>query len=121
MRKKMPTIKTKSKAAAEHRRAARKRVKLLVAFRCADPAAPIQDGFARAVSLSEEGTLLELPDLYKLGDEFELEFLLDENKIAPIEGKVVRIDKQKEFYEVALAFDKVPAKIKRLIEAQTDD
>ena len=117
----MPTPKTKSKVTAEQRRASRKHVKLLVAFRCVDSNAPIQDGFARATNLSEKGALLELPDLYQLGNEFELEFLLDENKIAPIKGKVVRIVKQKDFYEVALAFGKLSTKVKRLIEEQTDN
>jgi hypothetical protein len=92
---------------------------LLVAFRCADPTAPIQEGFARAVNLSDAGALLELPDLYKIGNEFELEFLLDNNFIAPVKGKVVRINKRKDFYEVAIAFAKVPAKIKHKFEEQT--
>lgn len=114
--------KTKSgKVATEQRRACRKNVKLLVAFRCDDPSAPIQDGFARAVSLSESGTLLELPDLYKVGNEFQLEFLLDNNFIAPVKGKVVRIDKRKDFYEVAVEFSRVSAKIKHLIQAQTHE
>ncbi len=117
----MPT-KTKSvKAAKERRRACRKNVKLLVAFRCNDPSAPIQDGFARAVSLSITGALLELPDLYKVGNEFKLEFLLDNNFIAPVKGKIVRIDKRKDFYEVAVEFVKVPVKVKHLIQAQTHD
>ena len=116
----MPASKTKSgKPSSEHRGFSRKNVKLLVAFRCSDPAAPIQDGFARAVSLSPVGALLELPDLYNLGNEFELEFLLDNNFIAPVKGTVVRIDKRKDFYEVGIKFAKVTPKIKRLIDEQT--
>ena len=105
----------------EQRRACRKNVKLLVAFQCDDPTAPIQDGFARAVSLSEAGTLIELPDLYKVGNEFQLEFLLDNDFIAPVKGKIVRIDKRKDFYEVAIEFFKVPVKVKHLIQAQMHD
>jgi hypothetical protein len=118
----MPTPKTKtSKTSSEQRRSCRKNVKLLVAFRCNDSNAPIQDGFARAISLSTFGALLELPDLYKVGQEFELEFLLDNNFIAPVKGTIVRITKRKEFYEVAIEFSKIPVKAKRLIEKQTDD
>jgi hypothetical protein len=117
----MPTPKTKSsKTLAEQRHSWRKNVKLLVAFRCDDPTAPIQDGFARAVSLSDTGALLEFPDLYKVGNEFQLEFLLDNDFIAPVKGTVVRIDKRKDFYEVAIRFARVPAKIKRVFEEQTN-
>lgn len=105
----------------ERRRSMRRNVKVLAGFRCRDKEAPIQDGFARAISLSTVGALLELPDLYKVGQEFELEFLLDNNFIAPVKGNIVRITKRKEFYEVAIDFTKVPAKAKRLIEQQTDD
>ncbi|MBI5030538.1 MAG: PilZ domain-containing protein [Chloroflexi bacterium] len=112
--------KVKTKVAADSRQTYRKNVKLLVAFRCDDPSAPIQDGFARAVSLSDTGALLELPDLYKVGNEFQLEFLLNDNLIAPVKGTVTRIDKRKDFYEVAVEFSKVPAKVKHLIREQTD-
>jgi len=106
------------KSAADFRRAYRKNVKLLVGFHCYAPNAPIPDGFARAVSLSETGAMLELPDLYQVGNEFDLEFLFDNDFIAPLKGKIVRIDKRKEMYETAIEFAKVPAKIKRLIEDQ---
>ena len=115
----MPKTKAKPRKTAEQRRSCRKNVKLLVAFRCEDPAASIQDGFARAVSLSEVGTLLELPEVYKVGSEFHLEFLLDNNFVAPVKGKVVRIVERKEFYEVGIEFEKLPAKIKRKIDEQT--
>jgi len=118
----MPTPKSaQSTKSSERRRSMRRNVKVLAGFRCHDNDAPIQDGFARAISLSPDGALLELPDLYKVGQEFELEFLLDNNFIAPVKGTIVRISKRKEFYEVAIEFTKVPAKAKRLIEQQTDD
>lgn len=118
----MPTAKTAQSAkTAERRRSIRHRVKVLAGFRCHDAEAPIQDGFARAISLSAAGALLELPDLYKVGQEFELEFLLDNNFIAPVKGSIVRIAKRANFYEVAIDFTKVPAKAKRLIEKQTGD
>lgn len=117
----MPTTKrSRSTKTAERRRAVRRNVKVLAAFRCQDEEAPIQDGFARAVSLSAQGALLELPDLYKVGQEFAIEFLLDNNFIAPVKGTIVRIDKRKDFYDVGIEFFKVPAKIKRLIEKQTE-
>ncbi len=118
----MPITQTKPKATKpvkEQRRSVRKSVKLLVAFRCDDPSVPIQDGFARAVNLSEVGALLELPDLYKVGTEFSLEFLLDNNFVAPVKGVVVRVDKRKDFYEEAIEFIKVPASIRRKLEEQT--
>ena len=111
---------TKTKPTADARSLYRKNVKLLVAFRCDDPRAPIQDGFARAVGLSDTGALLELPDLYRVGNEFQLEFLLNDNFIAPVKGTVTRIDKRKDFYEVAVEFSKVTTKVKHLIREQTD-
>ncbi len=117
----MPIKIKPSPIAKENRRACRRNVKLLVAFRCDDTTAAIQDGFARAVNLSETGALLELPDPYRIGSEFRLEFLLDNNFIAPVKGHIVRIDKRKDFYEVAIEFSKVPTKIKHLILAQTHE
>ena len=118
----MPTPKnSQSTKFTERRRSMRRNVKVLAGFRCHDKDAPIQDGFARAISLSAVGALLELPDLYKVGQEFELEFLLDNNFIAPVQGTIVRIVKRKVFYEVAIEFSKVPVKAKRLIEKQSDD
>jgi hypothetical protein len=116
----MPITKAKASKTAEQRRSVRKNVKLLVGFRCADPNAPRQDGFARAVSLSGVGTLLELPDPYRIGAEFDLEFLLDDNFIAPVQGKVVRINKRKDGYEVGIEFSKLADDILRKIEDQTN-
>ena len=108
------------KVAAESKQTYHRNVRLLVAFRCDDPTAPIQDGFARAIGLSDTGALLELPDLYQVGNEFQLEFLLNDNEIAPVKGTITHIDKRKDFYEVAVEFSKPTTKVKHLIRKQTD-
>jgi len=114
----MPTLpKTKS---SERRRASRRNVRLLTAFRFLDKNAPIKNGFARALSLSAAGALLETPDQFEVGQSLEMEFLLDDNRIAKVGGIITRINKRKEFYEVGIEFGKVPAKIKKWIEQQTE-
>jgi len=104
----------------ERRRSSRRSVKLLTAFRMLEPNPIMKDGFARALSLSKVGAQLETPDHFTRGQKMELEFLLDDNKIARLKGVIVRVDTGKDFNKVSVEFEKVPAKIARWIEQQTE-
>jgi hypothetical protein len=106
------------KVSVERRRATRGNLKLLTAFRCLDAGKESQTGFVRALNLSPIGALLESPDKFSLGQTLALEFLLDNNRIAQINGCVTRVNKRAEFYHVAVEFAKVSSKARRLIQLQ---
>ncbi len=108
----------KTSKLGDRRRSPRHSVKLLTAFRSLDPAAPIQTGFVRALHLSTTGVLLESPDPFTIGESLALEFLLNNDRIAQATGTVMRINKKHPFYHVAVTFDKLAARTKRLILEQ---
>jgi len=107
-------------APVERRQAVRRAVKLLVAFQCLERDAPAQSGFARAASLSTGGACLESPDPFVVGQHLALQLLLDENRVAPVNAQVVWTNPRAPFYEIGVAFSKVPAKINHLIGDQIE-
>jgi len=115
-----PTRKTsrRPERQAERRRAPRGKLRLLTAFRCLDGDAVTSTGFARALNLSTVGALIESPDPFGVGQIVELEFLLDNNRVAQVQGQVTRVGKQKSFYHVAVGFGKIPAPTRRLLTRQ---
>lgn len=108
------------RASSERRKTSRGKVKILVAFKCLDEDAPIPSGFVRAASLSAQGALLESPDPFTVGQKLALEFLLDNNRIAPVNARVARVDKRAEYFEIGVKFSPVPLKIKRWINSQIE-
>ncbi len=114
--------KTKSttgrKTQPERRRAQRGKLKLLTAYRCLDGETAGLTGFARALNLSEIGTLLESPDPFGVGQKLSLEFLMDNNRILQVDGQVTRVTKHKVFYHVAVDFGTLPASTRRLLMQQ---
>ncbi len=114
------TRKTSKTKQVERRRAPRGKLKLLTAFRCVE-GDTTSTGFARALNLSAVGALLESPDPFAVGQSIELEFLLDDNRIAQTVGRVTRAAKRKNFYHIAVEFVKMPAPTRRLIERQVTE
>lgn len=118
MRTQSRTAKLPKTKVVDRRRSPRYRVKLLTAFRSLNPAAPIQTGFVRALDLSTTGALLESPDPFAIGENLALEFLINNDRIVQATGTVKRINKKSPFYHVAITFDKLTARAKRLILEQ---
>lgn len=119
----MPTQSRHAKLAAKKRAPVRRpvkrgSVKLLTAFRSLEEDAAAQTGFVRALKLSVAGVTLESPDPFVVGQRLALEFLLDNNRLANVTGKVTRIGKRDAFYRVDVVFDKLTAKIQRWIKEQ---
>ena len=106
------------KVVVERRRAARRNLRLLTAFRCLDAGKESHTGFVRALKLSPVGTLLESADEFAVGQNVSLEFLLDNNRIAQVEGQVAHVGKRKKFYHIAVEFRQVSPKARRLIRLQ---
>lgn len=102
----------------ERRQAPRGKTSILTAYRCLENGNVTGMGFGRTLNLSQIGALLEAPDVLVVEQAVELEFLLDENKLVTVMGRVMRLDKVKTFYQAAVEFDKLDAKTKRLIDAQ---
>ncbi len=99
----------------ERRRSPRRPTLVLVSIQRMDGDEVIWSGFARSLNLSVAGALIETPDRFKVGEHLSLEFLLDNNQIAPVDGEVVRITKVKGMNNLALQFEEPASKAKRLI------
>jgi hypothetical protein len=106
------------KATAGHRRTAQGNLKLLTAFRCLEGGTESRTGFVRALNLSTRGALLESPDEFEHGQMLALEFLLDNNRIAHVEGRVTRVTARTQFYHIVVEFDKLTPQARRLIDLQ---
>ena len=104
--------------AAKRRRVTRGKLKLLTAFRCLDVGKEARAGFVRTLTLSSVGALLESPDEFAPGQNLALEFLLDNNRIAQVDGCVTRVHKRDRFYHVAVEFGQVSPRTRRLIGLQ---
>lgn len=102
----------------ERRRAKRKSVKLLTAFRYLNADQELRTGFVRTLNLSTVGALLESPDEFKVGEPLSIEFLLDNNRIAQADVRVTRVTKCEPFYHIAVEFTHLSARARRLIEQQ---
>ncbi len=102
----------------ERRKARRRTVKLLTAFRYLDPNQELHTGFVRTLNLSTVGALLESPDEFKVGEPLSVEFLLDNNRIAQADVRVTRVTQQDKFYHIAVEFTHVSTRARRLIEQQ---
>lgn len=109
-----PTV----KKSAPQRQAKFGNVKLLTAFRSLEENAAMQNGFVRTLRLGVTGATLESPDPFVVGQKLALEFLLDNNRLANVTGKVTRIAKRNVFYRVDVAFDKLTAQVQRWINEQ---
>ncbi|MCX7838744.1 MAG: PilZ domain-containing protein [Anaerolineae bacterium] len=102
----------------ERRKAKRKSVKLLTAFRYLNANQELHTGFVRTLNLSTVGALLESPDEFKVGEPLSIEFLLDNNRIAQADVRVTRVTKEDKFYHIAVEFTRVSTRARRLIEQQ---
>lgn len=109
-----PTV----KKSASPRQPKRKSVKLLTSFRSLEPATAEQTGFVRAVKLSAVDATLESPDPFGVGQKLALEFLLDNDRLANVTGKVLRVAKRGVFFLADVVFDKPPAQVQRWINEQ---
>ncbi len=105
-------------ARSKSRIARRARTKLLTSYRGLDGDVITASGFARTLNLGETGALIESPDRFQKGQTLSLEFLLDYNRIARVEGRVTRISKAKGLYHISVAFYQVAAAARRLIARQ---
>ena len=95
--------------------------KVLTSFRWLVEGAVTATGFGRTMNIGENDVVLESPDAFLVGQVLDLEFLLDDNKIADARGHVTRINKGKGLYRVKVQFDKLPAKSRRLLARQAAD
>jgi|YNPBryantNP2012_1023418.scaffolds.fasta_scaffold03995_3 hypothetical protein len=112
------TKSTPRQKTVERRKARRRTVKLLTAFRYLDPNQELHTGFVRTLNLSTVGALLESPDEFKVGEPLSVEFLLDNNRIAQADVRVTRVTQQDKFYHIAVEFTHVSTRARRLIEQQ---
>jgi hypothetical protein len=92
--------------------------KLLTSFRCLDGDAVTSSGFGRTLDVGDGEAMLESPDAFPVGQVLVLEFLLDNDAVADVRAHVTRISKGKGLYRVKVAFDKMPAKTRRLLARQ---
>ncbi|MBI5650706.1 MAG: PilZ domain-containing protein [Chloroflexi bacterium] len=106
-------------ASTERRKSPRSKTQLLTAYRCLDQDQVTSTGFGRALNLSVIGALVESPDPFPVGQMLSLEFLLDNDQLAILHGRVTRIIKNKALYQAAVEFVKPPARARRLIALQT--
>jgi hypothetical protein len=106
-------------AQTERRKSPRSKTQLLTAYRCLDDDQVTSTGFGRALNLSVIGALVESPDPFPVGQILSLEFLLDNDQLAILHGRVTRIAKNKALYQAAIEFVKPPARARRLIALQT--
>ncbi len=95
--------------------------KVLTSFRCMEGDAVTSTGFGRTMDIGDNDVVLESPDAFLVGQVLDLEFLLDDNKIADARGHVTRINKGKGLYRVKVELDKLPAKSRRLLARQAAD
>jgi c-di-GMP-binding flagellar brake protein YcgR len=109
---------TPSKKIVERRKAKRKSVKLLTAFRYLNTNQELHTGFVRTLNLSTVGALLESPDEFKVGEPLSIEFLLDNNRIAQADVRVTRVTKTEQVYHIAVEFTRVSPRAQRLLEQQ---
>ena len=72
----------------ERRRSPRVDANLLVSYR-EENSSPSPAGFVRAHNLSENGMLLETPDVFAPGQTLSFDILLDFNHVAQVEGRIV--------------------------------
>ena len=100
------------------RKPARVKVQLLTAFHCLDVGKESWTGFVRTLSLSETEAVLESPDEWRADQKFTLEFLLDNDRVAPVQAQVARVEKKGAFFLATLTFEPLPAKIRKLIAQQ---
>jgi hypothetical protein len=95
--------------------------KVLTAFRCIEGDAVTSTGFGRTMDIGESGVVFESPDAFPVGQVLDLEFLLDDNKVADARGHVTRINKGKGLYRVKVELDQLPPKSRRLLAHQIAD
>jgi hypothetical protein len=103
---------------SERRKAPRVTAHLLASFRCIDDGTVTLTGFVRTLNISEEGALLESPDTFKTGQTLALEFLLDYDRMVNVEGRVLRVTRNKEGYRVAVSFTNLTPANRRLLAKQ---
>lgn len=107
-------------ASTERRSASGGKTQLLTAYRCLDEKGnTTATGFGRALDLSLTGALIEVPDQFPVGQALSLEFLLDNDKLAVVEGAVTDVTSAKAFYRTTVTFAKLQATARRLIALQT--
>ena len=75
-------------------------------------------GFGRTVSIGDDEIMLESPDAFPLGQVLDLEFLLDNNQVGSVRGRVTRITQGKSLYRAQVTIDKLPATSRRLLARQ---
>ena len=106
-------------ASTERRSASGGKTQLLTAYRCLDENGnTTSTGFGRALDLSLVGALLEVPDQFPVGQKLSLEFLLNNDKLAVVEGTVTDVAPAKAFYRTTVGFAKLRATARRLIALQ---
>ena len=102
----------------ERRKSPRVTAHLLASFRCIDGGTVTNTGFVRTLNISEEGALLESPDDFPVGQTLALEFLLDYDRMVNVEGRVLRVHKNKEGYRIAVTFTNLTSANRRLLAKQ---
>ena len=95
--------------------------KVLTAFRCVEGDAVISTGFGRTRDIGDSDVVFESPDAFPVGQVLDLEFLLDDDKVADARGHVTRINKGKGLYRVRVELDQLPPKSRRLLARQNAD
>lgn len=103
-------------ALIERRAAPRVETNLLASYR--DSACASAAGFVRTLNLSETGALIESADPFYVGQTLRLEFLLDYDRVAKVEGRVTRVTRVAEFYRAGIAFVNVAPHMQRLLARQ---
>ncbi len=94
------------------------KAKLLTSYRCLEGKAIISSGFGRTVEVGNDGVLLESPDLFPVGQQLDLQFLLDGDRLAEARGRVTRVRAGRGLFRVHVEFEKLTAKTRRLLARQ---
>lgn len=106
---------------SERRRTPRKTAHLLTSFRRIENGEVTLVGFVRTLDVSEEGAQLESPDAFVVGQMLELEFLLDNDQLINLEGKVVRVvppGGAQDQYRIGVSFAHLTRDDRRLLGKQ---
>ncbi len=104
--------------ASDRRHQDRVEVHLLACYHVKE-GAQTATGFARTMNLSHVGVMIESPDPMDSGQELALEFLLDNNRVLKLGGRVTHVSPgEKGMQWVGVAFENLTAADKKLLAEQ---
>ena len=93
----------------ERRKQKRVEVHFLTSYRARERAATTE-GFARTLNLSLVGVMIESPDPLQVGQELTLEFLMDNDAVAKVRGRVLHVTPGRDDLHLAGIIFEAPAR-----------